>query len=443
MTSNGRHDISLREGFAAFRKLPWVQEAITEALAVAYQIGTEHPLHTTHVVRLHYAFNFNKKHLADQFTLVSGTLLPHAHMSEILTNFSNLVQPLSPSLYSQECLNERGGPAMAAQPALLLRLPLVSTASFSDEVMHITKKRSGTRHSHTILREDPQTHQHLKDSFPTGIMQPVLKDWPRHKQMCKKEAATLDQLEQHSMTWSGRHIISLHDGLRAFRKLSWVQEAIGTALSAAYQIGTDHASYTTHVVRLHFAFNFNKKRLADQFTLISGTLLPHAPMAEILTELSGRDPAIQPSAFSQEHLNRIGGAAVASLPASILRLPLISTAFFADEVLHIANGDSGTWLIDTILREDPKMRNEVLIGLPPAMRPVVVPPPSWDWVGAMRKRLQRKGAPLEPDLKESMAARSRQRCLEQGVQSEYLEELSMYITKVRQTYGWNGPEEES
>lgn len=166
-------------------------------------------------------------------------------------------------------------------------------------------------------------------------------------------------------------------------------------------------------------------------------------MAKFLTEVSGRDPAIQPSAFSQEHLNRIGGAAVASLPASTLRLPLISTASFADEVLHIANGDSGTWLIDTVLREDPKMRNEVLFGLPAAMRPVVVPPPSWDWVGAMRKRLERKGAPLEPGLKESMAARSRQRCLEQGVQTEYLEELSMYITKVRQTYGWDGPEEET
>ncbi|KAL8277935.1 hypothetical protein RQP46_009754 [Phenoliferia psychrophenolica] len=505
MTSSGRHEISLREGLGAFRKLPWVQVAVADALATAYQIGTKYPNYTTHAVRLHFAFNFNKTHLADQFTLVSGTLLPHVTMATSLTTFTNKDPPILPSDFSQAFINRSGGAALAAQPASLLRLPLMSTASFADEVLSITQKRSATLYNDTVCFEELDSLRHLHhpersgapllfspsnicgstgepmsvletkgsdvDGVLTGIVcrtcmgmfpkQKLLvcskcrsnitrycsrecqvKDYPRHKQMCKEDTATLQRLEISSMTSSGRHEISLREGLGAFRKLPWVQEAMADALSAAYQIGTGNSTHTTHVVRLHYAFNFNKKHLADQFTLVSGTLLPHAPMAKILTTFTNKHPAITPSFFSQEYLNRSGGAALAAQPASLLRLPLISTASFADEVISITQKRSATLYNDTVLREDPKTQ-AILSKLPTSMRPVVVPPPSWDWVGAMRKKLERKGSPVEAALMGGMEAwRDRQRWLEEGVPEAYVDKVSVYITNLRKTYGWEGPDDD-
>ncbi|KAL8276944.1 hypothetical protein RQP46_010672 [Phenoliferia psychrophenolica] len=65
---------------AKFKKLDWVREACIAACHVAFRIGTKKPLHTTHVVLIHYEFDHSQP-LARQFRVTGAELLTHKEMA--------------------------------------------------------------------------------------------------------------------------------------------------------------------------------------------------------------------------------------------------------------------------------------------------------------------------------------------------------------------------
>ncbi|KAL8290306.1 hypothetical protein RQP46_003245 [Phenoliferia psychrophenolica] len=134
----------------------WVQQAVNAALILAYGIGTRrHPKHTTHVLRIHFSFNFLEKAVEDQFTFFEATLESHSATVDALDALK-LDSVHSTNDFCQAELKRIGGPAIAALPPSNILMPVVFTASFGDEVMHITKKRSATRYNDTYTPTGPK-----------------------------------------------------------------------------------------------------------------------------------------------------------------------------------------------------------------------------------------------------------------------------------------------
>ncbi|KAL8290307.1 hypothetical protein RQP46_003246 [Phenoliferia psychrophenolica] len=141
MTSEYRHELPLREGLGQFRKVRWVQKAVKAALLLAYGIGIrKHPKHTTHVLRIHFSFNFKESAIEDQFTFYKATLESHSATAKALDDLG-IDGGHSANDFCQVELRRLGGSAIAALPPDSILMPIVFTASFGDEVLHITKKR--------------------------------------------------------------------------------------------------------------------------------------------------------------------------------------------------------------------------------------------------------------------------------------------------------------
>lgn len=196
-------------------------------------------------------------------------------------------------------------------------------------------------------------------------------------------------------------------------------------------------------MRLDYSFNFNKKNLADQFTLVSARLVTHAACADELNAYIRKSPPHHKREYGQVYLNENGGPALAALDSSMLRMPLITTAEFGDEVIAITKARSGTQFCDTVCRKEPQAQSAAAM-FPPGSLPNLIPPPNWDWVGALKTRMARKGAQVRlPNGGLSEAAvREKRRLINMGAPAPMVEKIWGIVANIRQDFGWEGPVEE-
>ncbi|KAK4705832.1 hypothetical protein P7C70_g364, partial [Phenoliferia sp. Uapishka_3] len=141
--------------------------------------------------------------------------------------------------------------------------------------------------------------------------------------------------------------------------------------------------------------------------------------------------------YSQSQAKKDGGPAMATLPESYLRMPLVSTASFAEDVLHITKKRSATEYRDSYVSADLDLSS--LSSFPSGSLPEVIPPATWDWGGALKTRLERKGqvgGATPMDGRSGPAWREQQRLITVGAPEELIRQLWACAATVRANFDW-------